>query len=353
MVLLLLTFVLAFLLALYGVPVARRAALRYGLVDAPDGRLKHQREPVPYLGGLAVYLAFLVSLAFTFEFRQDVLGMILAGTLLVLLGLIDDFGVLSPGVKLAGQGLAVFVLIKSGVQIKIAALPDWLALALTVLWMIGIINAFNLLDIMDGLSAGVGLVSAIFLLVVALLNGDQVIAFMVTALAGSLLGFLRYNFHPAKIYLGDTGALFLGFMLGALAMIGQYPGDHPVALAAPLLILGVPIFDTLFVAYIRSLRGLPIFLGSPDHMALRLRHWGLTVPQVVTLSCAASVVMGGVGLAVMFVGLETALLLIGVTVGGLAFTAVALTRVPMPIPSATAPLADANGRGLQAGGSTR
>lgn len=173
MILLILTFLLAAILAIYGVPIARRAALKFGIVDSPDGRLKHQREPVPYLGGLAIYLSFLVSLAFTFEFRHDVLGIVLAGTLVVMLGLIDDFGVLSPGAKLAGQCLAVFVLIKSGIRIEIASLPDWVDIALTVLWMIGIINAFNLLDIMDGLSAGVGVISAAFLCVVAILNGDQ------------------------------------------------------------------------------------------------------------------------------------------------------------------------------------
>ncbi len=327
MLLLLLTFCLAFVLAFYGVPLARRAALKYGIVDKPDGRLKNQREPVPYLGGLVVYLAFLVSLAFTFEFRHDVLGIVLAGTLMVMLGLIDDFGVLSPAYKLVGQLLAVFVLIKSGIRIEIASLPEWLALALTVFWMIGIINAFNLLDIMDGLSAGVGFICCGLLFVVALLNGDVTIAFMLAALAGSLLGFLRHNLHPAKIYLGDTGALFLGLMLGALSMIGQYTENHPVSILTPVLILGVPIFDTLFVMYIRFLRGVPVFLGSPDHMAIRLRNWGLTVPKVVVISYVATVLVGGIGLLVMSVKEETALLLSAVVVAGFGVAAVVLTRV--------------------------
>jgi UDP-GlcNAc:undecaprenyl-phosphate GlcNAc-1-phosphate transferase len=333
MFLLTLTFTLAFLLSLYGVPLARRAALKYGIVDSPDGRLKHQHEPVPYLGGLAIYLAFLVSLALTFEFRQDVLGIVLAGTLVVMLGLIDDFGVLSPGTKLLGQLLAVFVLIKSGIRVEIAALPDWLALVLTVIWMLGIINAFNLLDIMDGLAAGVGLVSAAFLLVVALLNGDQTLAFMLTALAGSLLGFLRYNFHPATIYMGDTGAMFLGLMLGAMSMIGQYNGGHQWSLLSPVFILGVPLYDTLFVIYIRILRGLPVFLGSPDHMALRLRHWGMTVPQVVILSYLATAATGVIGLAVMAVSETTALLLVGVTVAGMGTATLVLKRVDMTVPA--------------------
>ncbi|MBA5873372.1 MAG: hypothetical protein GDA66_02310 [Nitrospira sp. CR1.2] len=327
MILLALTFMVAMLLAMYGVPIARRAAMKFGIVDNPDGRLKHQLEPVPYLGGLAIYLAFLVSLAFTFEFRQDVLGIVLSGTLIVMLGLIDDFGVLSPRTKLAGQFLAVFVLIKSGIRIEIATLPDWVDLVLTVLWMIGIINAFNLLDIMDGLSAGVGIISAGFLCVVAVLNGDQTIAFMLAALIGSLLGFLRYNWRPASIYMGDSGAMFIGLMLGALSMIGKYTEGHSVSLLTPVLILGMPIFDTLFVMYIRFLRGLPVFLGSPDHMAIRLRHWGLSVTQVVLLSYLGAALLGGIGLLVMAVPQELALGLSGLTVVGLAGAAVALTRV--------------------------
>jgi UDP-GlcNAc:undecaprenyl-phosphate GlcNAc-1-phosphate transferase len=327
MIILFLTFCLAFLLAHYGVPIARRAALKYGIVDAPDGKLKHQREPVPYLGGLAIYLAFLISLALTFEFRHDVLGIVLAGTMIVMLGLIDDFGVLSPGTKLVGQFLAVFVLIKSGIRIEIASLPDWLDIALTVVWMIGITNAFNLLDIMDGLAAGVGAISAAFLCAVAIMNGDQTIAFMVAALLGSLTGFLRYNWQPASIYMGDSGAMFVGLMLGALSMIGRYTEGHTVSLLTPVLILGMPIFDTLFVMYIRFLRGLPIFLGSPDHMAIRLRNWGLSVRQVVLISYAGAAALGAVGLVVMAIPQDLALILSTLTMLTLAILAVALTKV--------------------------
>lgn len=307
------TFVLGLLLSLYGVPIARKAALKYGIVDVPDGQLKHQREPVPYFGGLAIYLAFLISLVFTFEFRHDVLGIVLGGTIVVMLGLIDDFGVLTPATKLAGQLLAVFVLIKSGIRIEIAALPDWLDLVFTVFWMVGLINAFNLLDIMDGLAAGVGAVSAMFLLVVALLQGDQTSAFMLAALIGSLLGFLRYNWQPAKIYMGDTGAMFIGLLLGAMTMIGKYPSDHPVSLLTPVFILGIPIFDTLFVMYVRYMRGLPVFWGSPDHIAIRLRHWGLTVPQIVIISYLCTAVVAGIGLLIMAVSQEIAWMLSGAT----------------------------------------
>ena len=317
MSLLILTGVIALLLSLYGNPIAREAALKYGIVDAPDGQLKHQREPVPYFGGLAIYIAFVMSLALTFEFRQDVLGIVLGGTIVVMLGLIDDFGVLTPATKLAGQLLAIFVLIKSGIRIEIAVLPDWVDLILTVFWMVGLINAFNLLDIMDGLAAGVGAVSAMFLLFVALFQGDQTTAFMLAALIGSLLGFLRYNWQPAKIYMGDTGAMFIGLLLGAMTMIGKYPSDHPVSLLTPVFILGVPIFDTLFVMYIRYMRGLPVFWGSPDHIAIRLRHWGLTIPQIVLISYGCTAMVAGIGLVIMAVSQETAWILAGAT--GLAF----------------------------------
>ena len=220
----------------------------------------------------------------------------------------------------------MFVLIKSGIRIEIASLPDWVDIVLTVFWMIGIINAFNLLDIMDGLSAGVGVISAAFLCVVAILNGDQAIAFMLAALIGSLLGFLRYNWRPASIYMGDAGAMFIGLMLGALSMIGKYTESHSVSLLTPVLILGMPIFDTLFVMYIRFLRGLPVFLGSPDHVAIRLRHWGLSVTQVVLISYFGAALLGGIGLLVMAVPQDLAMLFSGVTLLCLGVAAVALVE---------------------------
>jgi UDP-GlcNAc:undecaprenyl-phosphate/decaprenyl-phosphate GlcNAc-1-phosphate transferase len=241
--------------------------------------------------------------------------------------------VLTPWTKLAGQLLAVFVLIKSGIRIEIAALPDWVDLLLTVFWMVGLINAFNLLDIMDGLSAGVGAVSASGLLVVALLQGDQTIAFMLAALIGSLLGFLKYNWQPARIYMGDTGAMFIGLILGATAMIGKYPSDHPFSLLTPAFILGIPIFDTLFVMYIRYQRGLPIFWGSPDHIVIRLRHWGMSVPQIVVLSYISTALVGGIGLMMMNISLDIAWIVCLATVGVLVGAAFFLKTIDVRKPS--------------------
>ncbi len=296
-----LCFILAFGFALYFVPVFRQAAMKWGVVDKPDGRLKHQRAPVPYLGGIGVYIAFLLALSFVFEFSPQVLGLLLSGTIMLLIGLVDDFGVLAPYQKLAGQFLATFVLIKSGVYIKVEFFPVWVAIPLTAIWMVGVINAINIIDISDGLSSGVAFCASLMLFVIALLNHNITIAILTIALAGAILGFLIFNWQPAKVYLGDTGSLFIGLMLGALSMIGSYTKDNPVAYVAPVLLLGVPIFDTFFVIVMRAKKGLHPFLGSPDHFAIRLkRTFGWSAQRVALISCAATLVLGGIAILIMF-----------------------------------------------------
>jgi UDP-GlcNAc:undecaprenyl-phosphate GlcNAc-1-phosphate transferase len=289
---LLFSFILALSLALYITPLVRKGALQYDIVDRPDGKLKNQREPVAYLGGLSIYLAFLLTLALTFELSREVLGILLSGTIVVILGIIDDFKVLPPKIKFLGQSIAVLVLLKSEIFIKLVFLPTWLSLVLSFFWLMAIINAFNIIDVMDGLAAGIACIASFVLFVVALLNGHFMIAILTISFSGALLGFLRYNFEPAKIYLGDTGSMFIGLILGALAMIGAYTQYNVTACVAPFIILGVPLFDTIFVMYIRWRRRVPIIYGSPDHFALRLRKWRLTTRQTVILSYAASTILG-------------------------------------------------------------
>jgi len=301
MILYILTFIVSAALALYITPIVQKGALQYDIVDRPDGKLKQHREPVAYLGGLAVYLAFLLTLALTFELSREVLGLLLSGTIIVILGIIDDFKVLPPRVKFIGQAIAVFVLIKSGIYIQLVFLPYWLCLVLSFFWLMATTNAFNIIDVMDGLAAGIGLIAACILFAVAIINQHTMIAILTLALAGSLLGFLKYNFAPARIYLGDTGSLFIGLMLGALSMIGAYTQKNNVACIAPVIILGVPLFDTMFVIYIRWMRGLPVFYGSPDHFALRLRKWRLSTRQTVILSYGASIALGLLSIAMLSV----------------------------------------------------
>jgi len=299
MLLCLFTFVFALILSLYLTPVMRRASLQFGIVDHPDGKLKKHKKPIAYLGGVAIYLSFLLALAFTFKFDQEVLGLLLAGTIVLLLGLIDDLGFLKTWVKFAGQLIAVLVLVKSGIFIKLVFLPTYVSIPLTFLWLVGMINAFNIIDVMDGLSAGVAFFAAITFFIVALLNGRMMIAIVTITLAGSLLGFLRYNSHPARIYMGDTGSMFLGLMLGALAMIGSYTGKDALGFLAPVVILGIPIFDTCQVMIARWRKGLPVYQGSPDHYALRLRAAGLSVKGVIWLSYGAAAILGALGILVM------------------------------------------------------
>ncbi len=328
---LVLGFFLGALLSYYGTPLFRRAAQAINLVDRPDGRLKTQAEAVPYLGGLAVYLAFLLSISLAYEFNPQVLALLLAGTIVLLLGLIDDFGVLTPRAKLFGQGVATYVLIRAGIRIDLVYLPRWADVALTVLWLIGTVNAFNLIDIMDGLAGGVAFCCCLALFAVNWLNGDMVMAFLSASLAGSILGFLRFNFQPAKIYLGDAGSLFLGLMIGAMAMIGRYTDTSPAGIFSPVLILGVPIFDTLFVMYIRWRRGIPVFLGSRDHFPLRLRKWRLGVRQTVLISYAASALMGAAGLVLMHLTLVWALTLFAAVVVLCLLAAVWLKKIDMTL----------------------
>jgi UDP-GlcNAc:undecaprenyl-phosphate GlcNAc-1-phosphate transferase len=305
------SFLLAAVLAGWLTPRVREAAIRFGIVDRPDGHLKSQKEPVAYLGGLAIYLSFLLALALTVQFSRETLGLLLAGSIVVLIGLVDDLGSLRPWTKLAGQAVAVAVLVKSGIYIKLTFLPHPVAIALSVVWLLACTNAFNLIDIMDGLSAGTAMVAATGLIVVANLGGNLDAALILAALAGSCLGFLRYNFEPAKIYMGDCGSLFLGLMLGATAMNNAYTKTNRLAAIAPALMLGVPLFDMMFVMYVRWRRGLPVMLGSPDHVALRLRKWRLSTKQTVVGSYLATALLGLAAVAMSAVPLGPAAWILG------------------------------------------
>jgi UDP-GlcNAc:undecaprenyl-phosphate GlcNAc-1-phosphate transferase len=325
------TFAVAALIAGWVTPRMRDAAIRFGIVDRPDGRLKTQREPVPYLGGLAIYLAFLLALALTLRFGEHVLGILLAGSIVVILGLIDDLGQLGPWIKLAGQLVAVGVLIKSGIYIQLTFLPPVVAVGLSVLWLLAVTNAFNLIDVMDGLSAGNALVASLILLVVADLDGGVTAATLLAALAGACLGFVRYNFAPAAIYMGDAGSMFLGLLLGALAMDNAYTRRNVVGALAPALVLGLPLFDMLFVMHIRRRRGLPMMLGSPDHFALRLRRWRLSTRQTVVLSYVVTGALGAAALAITFLPLAGALGVLGAVVVVALGAAVWLRRIDMSL----------------------
>ena len=306
-------FALSAVFALYWTPVMRRAAQELGMVDRSDGVLKDHDGEVPYLGGVAVFVAFLLSVGVFTDFEQETLGLLLSGTIVLMVGLIDDFGVLTVSQKLLGQTLAALVLIKSGIFIRLEFLPFALALPLTVVWVLSVTNAFNIIDILDGLAAGVAAVSALVIAAANALAGRDSVALLSIVLAGAALGFLRHNFHPAKIYLGDAGSLFIGFMLAALSMNAGYTRINLIAAVSPVLILGIPLFDLSFVVYVRWRKGIPVTRGSPDHFALRLREYCLSVRQTAMVSYAATAGLGAAALIMSQVRVELALATVAAT----------------------------------------
>ncbi|RKY19722.1 MAG: hypothetical protein DRQ55_10055 [Planctomycetota bacterium] len=327
-------------LALFVTPLTIRVATTFKIHDAPDGRLKKHTQATPYLGGLAVATSFIIAygvLSTPQTTDYQAMAMLVGGFMVLLLGLYDDLTNLSPAVKFLGQLLAAFVIYKGGVQVHIGSLPEWGNMALTLLWVTGIANAFNIIDIMDGLAAGTATIAALFLFGISVVTEEQqVVPFMAIALAGSLVGYLRFNFNPARIFLGDTGSLFVGFTVGCLSMIvsytGQRSGENHLALAAPLVLLSVPIFDTAFVAWHRARKGIPFFRGSPDHFALRLRQRGLSVRQVVLRTYGVAGFLGLLTLGVVFG--STAVALGAVISAGLLWLLafVGLSRLPAPTP---------------------
>jgi UDP-GlcNAc:undecaprenyl-phosphate GlcNAc-1-phosphate transferase len=240
----------------------------------------------------------------------------------LLLGLIDDFGVLTPLAKFIGQIIAVIVLIKGDMVIHIESFPLWLNLTLTALWILGMTNAMNLIDIMDGLAAGVALITSFVLFLVAVINDHTMIAIFTLTLTGSLAGFLRYNFKPARIYMGDAGSMFLGLTLAALAIIGDYSAKNPLAFFNPVLIFGVALFDMVYVMILRTMKGRSMFLGSKDHFALRLKFMGWPVVRIVLFSYVLSMIFGGAALLNMYLDPRASYVIYGAA--ALVFAAIGL-----------------------------
>ena len=322
-------FILSFVFALYWTPVIRKAAMQLGIVDEPDGLLKRHRDVVPYLGGLAVFMAFLLTVGVFTDFGQETLGLLLSGSIALMVGLIDDFGAMSPSQKLLGQTLAALVLVKSGTYIKLEFLPLWLAIPLTVLWILAVTNALNIIDVLDGLASGVSAIAALSIAIANFMAGRYAVALLCIILAGAILGFLRHNFYPAKIYLGDAGSLFIGFMLAALSMNAGYTRANLLAVISPVLILGIPLFDLALVMWIRWRNGIPMMKGSPDHFALRLRRLKLSVRETAVTTYIIGGLLSGVALLMSQVTLEWAAATMcgALTAGGL--SAYLLMKVDM------------------------
>jgi len=322
-------FILSFVFALCWTPILRQAALQLGIVDKPDGRLKKHEDAIPYLGGIAVFAAYLLTIGVLTDFEdRETLGLLLSGSLALLVGLLDDFGALTPKQKMLGQILAALVLIKSGTFIKLEFL-GYLAIPLTVLWIVAVMNAFNIIDIMDGLASGVAAVAAVSIATANHMAGRDSQAFLAAVLAGSALGFLRHNFHPAKIFLGDAGSMFMGFMLAALSMNAGYTRVNLLAVISPILILGIPLFDLLLVMFIRWRKGIPVTKGSPDHFALRLRRCNLSIRETAVTTYIVGILLGFVALLMSNIQLGWAVAAVVGTMSVACLSAYLLLKVDM------------------------
>ncbi|HEY3232310.1 MAG TPA: MraY family glycosyltransferase [Roseiflexaceae bacterium] len=296
----LLIFLTALTFSILGTPVARRLALHTGVVDAPNARKIHG-APVPLLGGAAIYAAFVLALIVGGDrfYIRELVGILLGATLVSLFGLADDRWGLHAYLKLGGQLLAGVVLIVGGTQVQLFVQP-WLNWVFTLLWVVGITNAFNLLDNMDGLSGGIATVVAAFFLLLAALGGQFLVGTLAAALIGACVGFLRYNLNPATIFMGDTGSLFLGFLLAALGIKLRFPSNVPwVTWLVPVCVLALPIFDTSLVFVSRLRHGLnPLTTPGKDHLSHRLVALGLTRREAV-LTCY--LISGACGMVAIYI----------------------------------------------------
>lgn len=278
-------FLVALMVTALSTPQIRRLAVGLGFVDVPNERKLHAR-PVPLLGGLAIIggamLAILMLTLFVYGLLpRTVIGVLLASGAVALTGLLDDRLGLPAWAKLAGQLAGVLVLILFGIRVQLPV-PDAFNYLITIVWLVGISNAINFLDNMDGLSAGVSAVAAAFILLFGLINGQFLVYTVAAALLGACLGFLRFNFYPAQIYMGDAGSLFLGFLLAVLGLQLRFPENSAfVTWMVPVLILGLPIFDMTLVVFSRLRRGVSPNTAGQDHTSHRLLAKGWSVRETV------------------------------------------------------------------------
>jgi UDP-GlcNAc:undecaprenyl-phosphate/decaprenyl-phosphate GlcNAc-1-phosphate transferase len=333
---------LAFLIALFAsllltVPV-RALALRVGMVDLPGPRKVHL-QPIPLLGGLAMYAGVVLGVLFLFNgpAREQIEGILTGATLIAAVGILDDRGLLHHQVKLfVGMPLAAGILLLSGVRAQVFSTlvggraGDLLDILLTVVWVVGITASFSILDHMDGLCAGIAAMASAFFALLAYLNGQMLVTVLAAAVLGAASGFLRWNFKPAKIFMGDGGAMFLGFLMATLGLKLRLAESNMLsAWIVPVLVLGATIFDTTLVTISRSRRGLlPFATPGKDHAAHRLANLGLGQRGAVLAMYILGGVSGSLALLVSYLPMAMSLGLLAfavvVALGGIGF----LERAP-------------------------
>ncbi len=298
----LMPFVISVVISLFMTPIVKRIAVSVGAMDIPKDERRVHNKPMPLMGGLAIYISVIISSLIFLPIDKTLISIIIGGTIIVISGIIDDIKDLSPKVKLLFQIIAAIVLIFGDVKIDFITNPftksnkliplNGFSIPITIFWVVGITNTLNLIDGLDGLSSGVAMIASLSFLFVANKFNYIPVIIMSSIVAGSCLGFLPYNFNPAKIFMGDTGALFLGFMLASISIEGVMKSVATIAIVVPIIILGVPIFDTTFAIFRRLLNGKSIAEADKGHLHHRLLEMGFSQRKTVLILYSISAIFG-------------------------------------------------------------
>ncbi|MEW5866710.1 MAG: MraY family glycosyltransferase [Bacillota bacterium] len=327
-------FVEALAISLILTPVVRAVALRAGLVYMPNSRTVH-RQPMPVLGGVAIFIAFVVTVLHRAGLGYDLLGLLAGLTVVFIVGIRDDIRDLAPLPKFLGQIVAAALAVYLGVRIEFVTNPfgpgmiylgRW-GIPLTFFWILAMTNVVNFLDGLDGLAAGVSSIASIALFVVAAARGQALAATLAIALAGSAVGFLPYNFNPAKIFMGDAGAMSLGFAIAVVSVEGALKGAATIALVIPMFTLGVPILDTAFAIARRVHNGTPFYQADREHLHHRLLAKGFSHRGAVVFIYLLSGVLASLAVMMARVRTVTTIYLACAIILG-AFLAAIARRVP-------------------------
>ena len=300
-------FASAFAISIVVTPIAKVISIKLGAIDYPKDRGMH-KKPMPRMGGIAIVCGFLLTVLMLSSFINElemkkIFGLIIGSVIIAVLGAVDDVKNLSAKFKLFVQIIAALVVVFSGVRINFVVWPftmifEALSIPFTLVWIIGVTNAVNLIDGLDGLAAGVSSIAALSIMVLCILTGSETAVVLMAALAGACIGFLPRNFNPAEIFMGDTGATFIGFVLSVTSIIGLFKGYNILALVVSIFCLGLPIFDTLFAMGRRAINHKPIMQADRGHLHHRLIDKGYSQKQAVVTLYVLSAVCGLLAIAI-------------------------------------------------------
>ena len=299
----LLPLVVALVISFLSTPIVKSFAYKLGAIDVPKDERRMHKVPIPRMGGLAIFLGFIISVLLFVEVDDQMKGILLGSVIIVVTGIIDDITPLRASLKFVIQILAALIPVYYGVQITCISNPNlfsdnpywnfgWLSIPITVIWIVGLTNAVNLIDGLDGLAIGVSSISALTMLAIAILVAEPQVAVIMAALVGACIGFMPYNMNPAKIFMGDTGSTFLGYILACITIQGLFKFYAVISFVVPFLILGLPIFDTMFAIIRRISHGQNPMAPDRSHVHHRLIDMGLNQKQAVAVLYVISAILG-------------------------------------------------------------